>query len=57
MQEYTKLGTACKHRLQEISIDRVVTIFHGMRLPEPAVPVGYAAMIDEYGLSRPPASC
>jgi hypothetical protein len=30
-----------------------VTIFHGLRLPERATPVGYAALIDAYGLRVP----
>ncbi len=30
-----------------------VTVFHGYRLPEEAVPVGYAALIDAYNLAVP----
>jgi hypothetical protein len=30
-----------------------VTSFHGRTLPEPATPVGYAALIDRYGLALP----
>ncbi len=30
-----------------------VTVFHGYRLPEKAVPVGYAALIDAYNLAVP----
>jgi len=30
-----------------------VTVFHGYRLPEEAVPVGYAAIIDAYNLAVP----
>lgn len=30
-----------------------VTVFHGYRLPEEAVPVGYAALIDAYDLAVP----
>lgn len=30
-----------------------VTVFHGYRLPEKAVPVGYAALIDAYALAVP----
>lgn len=30
-----------------------VSVFHGWRLPEPATPVGYAALIDAYGLNVP----
>jgi Fic family protein len=30
-----------------------VTVFHGYRLPEEAVPVGYAALIDAYNLTVP----
>ena len=30
-----------------------VTIFHERRLPEPAVPAGYAALVDAYGLQAP----
>jgi len=30
-----------------------VTVFHERRLPEPATPAGYAALIDAYGLGAP----
>jgi len=30
-----------------------VTVFHDRRLPKPAVPAGYAALIDAYGLAVP----
>ncbi|PWL19990.1 MAG: cell filamentation protein Fic [Altererythrobacter sp. XM-24bin4] len=30
-----------------------VSVFHESRLPEPALPVGYAALIDAYGLAVP----
>src|SRR5438093_3686423 len=30
-----------------------VTVFHEKRLPEPATPAGYAALIDAYGLEVP----
>ncbi len=32
---------------------RLVTVFHDRRLPEPGRPVGYAALIDAYGLEVP----
>ncbi|MGH7572672.1 MAG: Fic family protein [Gemmatimonadota bacterium] len=34
-------------------ISRSVNAFHGRRLPEPALPVGYGALMDRYGLSLP----
>src|SRR5262245_55206663 len=30
-----------------------VTVFHERRLPEPATPAGYAALIDAFGLNAP----
>lgn len=32
---------------------QLVTSFHGRPLPEPAIPAGYAALIDRYGLALP----
>jgi len=32
---------------------QLVNVFHGRRIPEPARPVGYAALLDRYGLRLP----
>jgi hypothetical protein len=42
------MGSAAEYRFSE-----PVTILHGFRLPERATPVGYAALIDAYGLKVP----
>jgi hypothetical protein len=42
------MGSTPKYRFSE-----PVTTFHGFRLPERATPVGYATLIDTYGLKVP----
>ena len=37
----------------EKTFSGLVTVFHEARLPEPATPAGYAALIDAYGLTVP----
>lgn len=38
---------------QQKPFSGAVTVFHDRRLPEAAIPVGYAALIDAYGLAVP----
>jgi len=39
---------------QKIPFSGPVSVFQDQRLPEPATPVGYSALIDAFGLSVPP---
>lgn len=41
------------NRAIEHCFSRKITVFHERRLPEPATPAGYAALIDAYGLRIP----